>query len=436
MIKALMILTVLSLPALSLSLSEAVEIALSSRGDVLAARESLESARWGARAASTWFLPQVNAVLAYQKNEDISGFSIPGFGEIQTGTTYQSQYGLTASVPILVPQAVTGSSMAGISRELAEHDLASIEMGAVQQVIASFYGVLLSEMLLDVSTEALDVAREGYRLAEARYGAGTISRFELLQNQVAYENRKPDSISAAAGLENACAALAVAIGTGCDVPAVVEGDLTDPFPITLPSSLEEARSVMLANSPGLFTAEVLREMGDAGVRHAAAAFGPTVAFQTSLMYQGGADEIEDIDRTIYSRNLTHSISVSIPVVRGISDYAAYRGARADRMAANARAADLARYSELALVQAWNRLAEARQTVHAASATVELAAEALSIAVVSYEAGLITRLEMDQAFLAHTQARTNYASALYGMKTAEAGLAAAMGILTLDGEDLE
>lgn len=436
MIKVILVLTVLAVPVLSLSLSEAVEIALASRGDVSAARESLESARWGARAASTWFLPQVNAVLAYQKNEDVSGFTIPGLGEVSTGTTYQSQYGLTASVPILVPQAVTGSSMAGISRELAENDLATVEMEAVQQVVASFYGVLLSEMLLDVSTEALDVAREGYRLAEARYEAGTISRFELLQNQVAYENRRPDSISAAAGLENACAALAVAIGTSCGAPAVVEGDLADPFPIPLPSTLDEARSVMLENSPGLATAVALREMGDAGVRHAAAAFGPTIAFQTSLMYQGGADEIEDIDRTVYSRNLTHSVSVSIPIVRGISDYSAYRGARADRMAANARAADLVRYSELALVQAWNRLAEARQTVLAASSTVELAAEALGIAVVSYEAGLITRLEMDQAFLAHTQARTNYASALYGMKTAEAGLAAAMGILTLDGEDLE
>lgn len=436
MMKAMLFLIALSVPALSLSLSEAVEIALAGRGDVSAARESLESARWEARAASTWFLPQVNAVLAYQKNEDVSGFSIPGLGEVRTGTTYQSQYGLTASVPILVPQAVTGSSLAGLSRELAENDLAAVEIEAVQQVVASFYGVLLSEMLLDVSTEALDVAREGYRLAEARYEAGTISRFELLQNQVAYENRRPDSIAAAAGLENACAALAVAIGTGCTAPAVVEGELTDPFPITLPATLEEARSVMLANSPGLATARALRELGDAGVSHAAAAFGPTIAFQTSLMYQGGADEIEDIDRTDYSRNLTHSISVSIPIVRGISDYSAYRGARAERMASIAQAADLARYSELALVQAWNRLAEARQTVLAASATVELAAEALGIAVVSYEAGLTTRLEMDQAFLAHTQARTNYASALYGMKTAEAGLAAAMGILTLDGEDLE
>ena len=433
MMRTALILSVLSGVAMALTLDEAVEAALSARGDVSAARQALESSRWTSRAASAWYLPQVNAVLAYQKNEDVSGITIPGLGELRTGTTYQSQYGLTAALPLFVPQAITGSSLAGVSRDLAVHSLRSTEIRAVQQVIASFYGVLLSEMMLDVSTEALEIAREGYRLAEERYDAGTISRFELLQNQVAYENRKPDSIAAAAGLENACAALAVAIGTGCGAPAVVEGDLTDPFPVHLPATLDEARALMRQNNPDLATAGALRDLGDAGVRHAEAAFGPTIAFQTSLMYQGGADELEEIDRTIYSRNLTHSISVSIPVVRGISDYAGYRGARADRMAANAQAADLERYAELALVQAWNRLTEARQTVSAASATVELANEALGIAVVSYEAGLITRLEMDQAFLAHTQARTNYASALYGMKTAEAGLAAAMGVLTLSGE---
>ena len=433
MIRTAILMMALGASASGLTLSEAVEFALANRGDVAAARESFESSHWTGRAASTWFLPQVSAVLAYQKNEDVSGIVIPGVGELRTGTTYQSQYGLTASVPLLVPQAITGSSLAGLSRDMAELSLASTEIQAVQQVIASFYGVLLSEMMLDVTTEALDISREGYRLALERYAAGTISRFELLQNQVAYENRKPDSIAAAAGLENARAALAVAIGTRCEGFVAVQGDLTDPFPLPTPETLEEAREIMMANSPSLATAEILRNLGDAGVRHAAAAFGPTVAFQTSLMYQGGADELGDLDGDSYRRNLTHSLSVSIPVVRGISDYSSYRGARADRMASLAQADDLARYAELVLVQAWNRLAEARQVVTAAEATVELAGEALSIAIVSYEAGLITRLEMDQAFLAHTQARTNYASALYAMKTAEAGLAAAMGVLTLGEE---
>ncbi len=67
--------------------------------------------------------------------------------------------------------------------------------------------------------------------------------------------------------------------------------------------------------------------------------------------------------------------------------------------------------------------------------MQQAVEGSEIARVSYEAGIITRLDMDGAFLALTQARTNYASALYSLKTAEAGLARSVGILTIDLKEI-
>ncbi len=94
------------------------------------------------------------------------------------------------------------------------------------------------------------------------------------------------------------------------------------------------------------------------------------------------------------------------------------------------------YATLQLSVVWNSLHQARETVSAASATVEQAIEGSEIATVSYEAGIITRLDMDGAFLALTQARTNYASALFSLKTAEAELARSLGILSLDPGELK
>ncbi|RKZ06861.1 TolC family protein, partial [Candidatus Fermentibacteria bacterium] len=67
-------------------------------------------------------------------------------------------------------------------------------------------------------------------------------------------------------------------------------------------------------------------------------------------------------------------------------------------------------------------------VTATGSTVELATEGASIANISYEAGMITRLEMDQSFLALTTARTNHANALYNLRTAEAELMRAAGLM--------
>jgi outer membrane protein TolC len=85
------------------------------------------------------------------------------------------------------------------------------------------------------------------------------------------------------------------------------------------------------------------------------------------------------------------------------------------------------------VRAWNKLDETRERVESATATVAEAEEAAEIAGVSYEAGTITRLAMDQAFLALTSARTNLASALYDLRSAEIDLMRAVGRMALATE---
>ena len=417
------------------TLEEAVETALAQRGDVISAESELESSRWDRNAASTWYLPQVNFSLAYQKSHDVQEMIIPGMGSIPLGSEWASSYGISATLP-LVLQGPAGASLSESALSLSELSLDGTEQDAIAQVIGSFYGVLMAEMMRDVTTEAINISREGYTLAQQRYDAGTISRFELLQGQVAYENRRPDSIAAEAGLENARAAFAVSLGYPENYPVTLEGDLCDPFPIPLPETLEEAREMMDANSTELATAEELRRMGDAGVNLAASSFAPQLVFQTSYSYQASVDDIMKITAEDYTRNWTTSASLQIPIFNGLNDYSGYRSARYDRLASYAQAEDIENYASLGLVASWNALNQARETVSSAEFTVGQAEEAAEIARVSYEAGIITRLDMDGAFLALTQARTNYASALYSQKTAEADLARALGILELETDSRE
>ncbi len=416
--------------AAAFTLEEAIETALRQRGDVVSAENELESSRWDRNAAHTWFLPSVNLSLAYQKSHDVQELTIPGMGSIPMGTEWASSYGVTATLP-LVLQGPAGASMSSRALNLSRISLTMVEQDAVEDVIGSFYGVLLAEMMRDVTTEALDIAREGYSLAEQRYEAGTISRFELLQSRVAYENRRPDSIAAEAGLENATAAFAVSLGFSESRPVTLEGDLCDPFPVELPETLEEARRLMEMNSAELQSAREMRALGDATVNMAAASFAPQLVFQTSYSYQAGVDDIMEITGEDYTRNWTTSASIQVPLFNGLNDYSGYRSARYDRLATRAQAENIENYASLGLVAAWNSLHQSRETVAAAVSTMEQAEEGAEIARVSYEAGIITRLDMDGAFLALTQARTNYASALYSLKTSEAGLARALGILEID-----
>ncbi|MCD4707706.1 MAG: TolC family protein [Candidatus Sabulitectum sp.] len=434
-------LTIIIMPVLLLSmqtsaftLNEAVRTAMEQRGDVAAAKNEVESSRWSRNAARTWYLPQVDFSLSYQKNHDIQEMTIPGMGSIPMGTEWASMYGITATLPIVL-QGPAGASISSRALTLSELTLSETEQDAVSDVIISFYGVLMAEMMSDVTSEAMNIAREGFLLAEQRFGAGTISRFELLQSQVAYENRRPDSIAAVVGVENARAAFAVSLGFDENHSTVIEGKLTDSFPVDLPETLEEARKIMERNNTTLATAEEMRKLGDAQVNLSAASFAPQLVFQTSYGFQAGVDDIKDITSNDYSRNWSTSASLQIPLFHGINDLGGYQSARAERLASYARAGEMENYASLQLVTTWNALHQAGETVQAAGSTVQQAIEGSEIARVSYEAGVITRLDMDSAFLALTQARTNYASALYSLKTAETGLARALGILSIDPEEM-
>ncbi len=433
--------TIIIIPALLLSiqssaftLDEAINTAMEQRGDVAAAENEIESARWSRNAAHTWYLPQVDFSLSYQKSHDIQEMTIPGMGSIPMGSEWSSIYGITASLPIVL-QGPAGASISSRVLSLSEISLLETEQDAVSDVIVSFYGVLMAEMMSDVTTEAMNIAREGFLLAGQRFDAGTISRFELLQSQVAYENRRPDSIAAVAGVENSRAAFAVSLGFDQNHPAAVEGELTDAFPVALPETLEEAQLIMEQNSTTLATTKEMRELGDAQVDLSAANFAPQLVFQTSYGFQAGVDDIGNINSDDYSRSWSTSAVLQIPVFHGINDFSGYRSARAERLASYSRADDMENYASLQLTATWNSLHQARETVQAAESTVQQAVEGSEIARVSYEAGIITRLDMDGAFLALTQARTNYASALYSLKTAEAGLARSLGILSINSEEI-
>ena len=417
----------ISLNAGAVTLEEAVEIALQNRGDVQSALMSYESAVWTSRSADLWFLPQVNGQLAFSKNYDIQEMTIPGMGSIPMGSEYSSIAGISVSVPLFVPQGPAGSRMASRAEELSLQQSKAAEMDAVVQVVRAFYGVLLAQEMLDVSTEALEIAKAGYELAVLKHDVGTISRFELLQSRVAAENRIPGLISAENALENAYAGFAVALGQDNNAHFQIEGSLDAEPDFKIPETLEEARECMHLNNPDRQAAEYIELVGDAGVDMARASFLPMLVFQTDLNYIAARNDT-DFEIDDYDRNLVASVALQIPLFNGFSDISDFNSARAQRVASEASARSIRQVTDLSLVSAWNNLQAAREGVTATGSTVELATEGVSIASISYEAGMITRLEMDQSFLALTTARTNHANALYNLRTSEAELMRAAGLM--------
>ena len=430
--KSLTLVLIIIYIAGAVTLDEAIQTALSSRSDIIASRNSLQSSIQEGRAASLWFLPKISAGLTYIHSADVQQLDIPGMGSISMGSEYMSEAGINVDVPLYVPQAVAGSNLSGIATEMAEASLAVSEQNTVEEVTAVFYGALLAEELAVVAEEALSIAEEAYSVSRIKYESGMISRLDLLQSEVAWENRKPGVIETRMAAENARTALAFAMGL--EIREVVpEGYLEEPLPLGIPASFEEAETHMRENNPDLDIASDLREMGSSQVRMARAEFMPSLLFRTSYSFQAMRDDWHFTD-TDYDRDLSFMISLQIPLFDGYSDIAGYKSAQMSKLTSETNAFALENAVSFSLQQAWSSLEATRERVNATDYTLLQAEEVVEIAQVSFETGVISQLEMDQALLALTMARTNRAAALFSLRVAEASVLRVCGALDWYSKD--
>ena len=424
--KPFALMLILVCAAYAVTLEEAIQTALNNRSDVISARNSLQSSIWDRRGAALWFLPKVSAGLTFMRSLDVQELEVPGMGSITMGSEYMSEAGINVDIPLYVAQATAGYSLSRVAEEMAESTLGVNEQDAVKDVIKSFYGVLLAEEMVLVSEEALAIAEESYTIAQMKYDSGIISRFVLLQSEVAWENRKPGVIEARIAAENARAAFSLALGfSGHD--AIAEGYLENPLPLHIPETLEAAKILMSDCNPDLTVAENLRDMGSSQVRMAKAEFMPSLLFRTSYNFQAMRDDWHFASDD-YERDLGFMISLQIPIFDGYSNISGYNSARMIQLAAEADANALEDAVSFSLQYAWNNLQGARERIDATEYTLHQAEEAVNIAGVSFETGAISQLEMDQSLLALTMARTNRASALYNLRVAEASVLRVCGSL--------
>ncbi len=427
--KILIALLLFSISLQAMNLEEAIDYALVHRPDILAAEADLNSASHSSTAAHLWFLPQISGSAVLQDNEDIQELEIPGMGSVTMGYQYNMVYGLSVSVPLVIPQAIAGAGLSSNSEEIALYQFNSVKQNAVVQAAGAFYGILLAEQMLATAEEALTLAEDGFEIASLRYEAGTISRFELLQSEVTMKNRIPDVLSASNAFDNAISAFATAIGMDDPVPVEIDGSLLVPLNLPLPSTLDEARLLQSEFNPAVMTADAMIEMGDSQVDMAVSQFIPNLVFQTNYNFMAAKDEL-DFAGEDFDRSWTNSIALQIPLFNGFQNISGLNSARAQRISMTEQARGIKQGVVLQLEQAWNNRLDAQARVDATESTIELAEEAVEIAAVSFSAGTITQLDLDQANLGLTSAHSNYLSALFSLRMAEINLTRAIGILVL------
>ncbi len=292
------------------------------------------------------------------------------------------------------------------------------------QVRREFYQALASDRLVEVQTDAVSLLESQSSTQMKRFEAGEITRFGVLQAQVARANQTPALVTARTGARLARVRLAQAIGIFHGPrderlhPLKPVGDLD-----ARPQKISEARAMAYAeaNRPLLKIRQTSIKAEGERVKAARAGYLPTISANANYQLHNTTRSLDDTVNGYFA-----GVSLDWNIFDGAATKARVDQARIILNEANLRLLGSSNAVEAEVADASARLEEARRLIDSQRENIGQSQEAFDLARAQLQAGQGTQLDALTAQIALTQSRVTELQALASYHIAAADLDQAIG----------
>ncbi len=411
--------------SLSLSIEDSVKIALKANPLVQVAREQRNVARGKVTEATADAFPNLMFSGSYTWLERVPSATFEG----RTFTLGEQGQYLT-SVNLVQSLYRAGRTAAGIRaaklyRVLAEEQLKNTEQDIAFGAEKAYYDVLVNAEFYAVSEDALKLAESHQTDVKKKHGQGAVSDYDLLRATIEVSNMRAKMIQA----RNALNLSRTAFLKTLSLPLTTEFDLTDKLGYQpAEAEMEASLAVALIQRPDIKQADLQIEMQKESVRATKADLYPTVSAVGT--WEGGNASRFSFGGTEWEQGWYAGVMVSFPLFEGMRTKGRLVQERAKLRQYELQKQELLQSVELEVKQAILSLEDATEFVESQKENVRQAEEGLRLANVRYDNEMATELDVLDARLALTQARNNYAQAVYSHMLARLSLRKAMGVIPL------
>jgi len=409
---------------LALGLDDAIARALDSNEDVLLAEADRRFAAGRLAEVESVLRPDLTFDLDYTRNIEQPVFFLQQGGqvqEIQVGSDHEYDLALTLEQPLFDARVFPALRANRLAVESAAAGVLDRRTAIALAARLAYYEALLAREQVEVQRQALAQAEDRLAQVEELFGAGTAAEFDVLVARVEVDNIRPDLIDAENRMRLSAQRLKRVVG----LPPATEVELTGDFlPISSPPGLDEAVEAALLARGDLEALRLAAEAQAQRVQRESRSNLPSVQFLAELRRQASSDQAVP-DDLVQSSNA--QVQVTVPIFQGGARKARVEQERATLESNRLRVQQRTEDVRLQVQEALLALTGARQAIEASEANVERAETALGIAKVRFTNGLSTQVELNDAELAVTRARSNFAGARYAYSAAWARLQAALGI---------
>jgi outer membrane protein TolC len=334
---------------------------------------------------------------------------------------------LTVTQNVFSGGAVSSSMAAQKYRQAAAVlELKAVINAALFDVRSKFYAVLLAKREIEVAEQSLNLLEQQLKTVSDRYGAGTLSKFDLLRSQVAVANGRPPLIRARNAYRISIEELRQSLGFANRSPDSLTktpeflGELTyEPTNMDLPGALESARNLR----PELQQLDKLEEASRESLSAARGDYWPSLGLDAGYQVKKSMGT-NDLGTT--RDGWSAGVQGSWAIFDGLATAGRVAQARSLLEQSRLTTAEQQLAVDVEVRRAFSTLQEADELVTSSKAVVGQAEESVRLAQARFDAGTATQLDVLESQVALTEARTNELQALYNHTIALASLRRAIG----------
>ena len=407
---------------LTLTLDQAIEIALSDNPTIQVAEQTIELKKISNKETALGLLPEASLSGAYTRTikKQTMVMDMPGVGtqRFKVGIPNQYQGGVTVSLPIFAPTLYKSMKLTKTDVALAVEQARASKQDLINQVTKAFYQTLLAQDSYAVLQKAFAQSEENFRIVNAKYEQGRVSEFDKISAEVQMRNMQPSVISARNGVDLSKLQLLVLMNIDPETEIELEGSLNDYEEDVFAGVLTADTNSLKSNST-LAQLDMNVKMLQQSLSINKQSFAPIVALQFNYMYTCMANDFKfkDYEWNPYS-NL--SLSVSIPLFK-YSNFSAVKKTNLQIAQLRTNRDYTARQLEMQQQSYLNSMAASAEQVSSNKEAIVQAQKGRDIAEKLYEVGRGTVLELNSAEVALTQAKLTYTQAIFDYLSAKADL---------------
>lgn len=411
----------------TLTLEQALEIALSENPTIKIADQEIEIKRYAKQGTYASLYPQIDATAQYQRVIEKQTMSMDFGGQTQSikvGSDNSFNGGVTAAMPIVNAQLWTSLKISALDVELAVEKARSSRLDMVEQVAKAYYSALMAKESLSLYKRVYDNAVENNKNVKKKYDVGSVSEYDLITSNVSVQNAIPNVFEAENSVTLTLWQLKALLGIDLQKNIDVAGSLMD-YEAAMSYGYDLAQLNLEDNST-MKQFDIQEQQLQKALKLTKMANVPTLSINAAYLYTALGNDGKFFVRDAWNPYSYAGVQLNIPIFAGNSKRAATRQARLNLSNIQLQRENTERQLRVAIVQYINNMDTSVKQFHSANATVEQAQRGYDISVKRYEIGSGTLVEVDNSQLALTQAELSRNQSVYNFLTSKVALDKVLG----------